>query len=194
MAPRDAEATKERILTAALAEFSEKGIAGARVDAIAARARVNKRMLYYYFGSKDELFQEILRRRLVERPLRPGLFPLAERQRGIEGEDDYIRLLMWEALQGPAAQPANAEPRRAFFGSLIDTAVAAQREGLLPDDLDPAQYVLSELLLVMGPFVLPQLTQLVTGFSVHDPEFLERRREFLDRLERRLRAPVTVRD
>ena len=67
MSTRDPEATKERILAAALHEFSAKGISGARVDAIASRAKVNKRMLYYYFGSKDELFREILRRRLAER-------------------------------------------------------------------------------------------------------------------------------
>ena len=67
MATRDPEATKRRILAAALREFSAKGISGARVDAIAARAKVNKRMLYYYFGSKEGLFREILRRRLHER-------------------------------------------------------------------------------------------------------------------------------
>ena len=67
MANRDPEATKARILAAALREFSAKGISGARVDAIAARAKVNKRMLYYYFESKEGLFREILRRRLHER-------------------------------------------------------------------------------------------------------------------------------
>jgi AcrR family transcriptional regulator len=194
MAPRDAEATREKILAAALAEFSEKGIAGARVDAIATRAQVNKRMLYYYFGSKDELFQEILQRRLVDRPIHVGFSSLGERQREIERDDDYVRLVMWEALQTPADEPANAESRRAFFESLIDTVVTLQRDGLLPDDLDPPQVVLSELLLVLGPFVLPQLTQLITGRSVHDPEFLETRRVFLTRLERHLRQPVAVRD
>ena len=54
------------ILAAAVREFSAKGISGARVDAIAARAKVNKRMLYYYFESKEGLFREILRRRLAE--------------------------------------------------------------------------------------------------------------------------------
>ena len=66
MANRDPEATKAKILAAAVREFSAKGISGARVDAIAARAGVNKRMLYYYFESKEGLFREILRRRLAE--------------------------------------------------------------------------------------------------------------------------------
>src|SRR4051812_47802938 len=61
VAVRDAEATEARILAAATKEFARKGISGARIDAIASRARTNKRMLYYYFGSKAELFREVLR-------------------------------------------------------------------------------------------------------------------------------------
>lgn len=57
---RDAEATKARILKAALAEFARHGLAGARVDTIAEKANANKRMLYHYFGSKEELFQVVL--------------------------------------------------------------------------------------------------------------------------------------
>lgn len=57
---RDAEATKARILKAALSEFSRNGLAGARVDVIAIKASANKRMLYHYFGSKEELFQTVL--------------------------------------------------------------------------------------------------------------------------------------
>ncbi|RWR09136.1 TetR/AcrR family transcriptional regulator [Paenirhodobacter populi] len=57
---RDAEATKARILKAALNEFARYGLAGARVDTIAEKAKANKRMLYHYFGSKEELFQIVL--------------------------------------------------------------------------------------------------------------------------------------
>ena len=59
-ARRDPAKTREGILAAALAEFSRHGLGGARVDRIAARARANKRMLYYYFGSKDDLFLAVL--------------------------------------------------------------------------------------------------------------------------------------
>jgi len=57
---RDAEDTKRRILQAAKHEFAKKGLAGARVDVISSRAKANKRMLYHYFGSKDDLFQTVL--------------------------------------------------------------------------------------------------------------------------------------
>jgi len=53
---RDPERTRARILEAATAEFAHHGLGGARVDRIARRAGANKRMLYYYFGSKDALF------------------------------------------------------------------------------------------------------------------------------------------
>src|SRR5260370_3476413 len=64
---RDLNRTREKILAAALAEFSARGFAGARVDAIARRARVNKRMLYYCFGAKQDLYREILRRKIADR-------------------------------------------------------------------------------------------------------------------------------
>ena len=62
VATRDPDRTRRRILAAALAEFADKGFAGARVDAIARRARGNKRMLYHYFGNKEALFQKALDR------------------------------------------------------------------------------------------------------------------------------------
>src|SRR3954462_520247 len=105
MATRDAAATQARIARAALKEFAAKGVAGARVDAIAARARTNKRMIYYYFGSKEGLFKEILRQRLAARQGRAaaeGLSSgerLAARQSPRPDLPDYIRLLMWEALE-----------------------------------------------------------------------------------------------
>ncbi len=57
---RDAERTQQAILRAAVAEFSDAGLGGARVERIAERAGVNKRLLYYYFGSKDDLFLAVL--------------------------------------------------------------------------------------------------------------------------------------
>jgi AcrR family transcriptional regulator len=57
---RDPEGTRARILDAATREFARLGLGGARVDRIAARAGVNKRMLYYYFGDKDALFLAVL--------------------------------------------------------------------------------------------------------------------------------------
>jgi AcrR family transcriptional regulator len=57
---RDPERSQERILRAATAEFARFGLGGARVDRIAAGAGANKRMLYYYFGNKEDLFLAVL--------------------------------------------------------------------------------------------------------------------------------------
>ncbi|CAG7640952.1 TetR family transcriptional regulator [Actinacidiphila bryophytorum] len=56
---RDAEATRRRLLDAATREFAAYGIAGSRVDRIAAEARSNKAQIYHYFGSKDGLFDAV---------------------------------------------------------------------------------------------------------------------------------------
>ncbi|PLZ01489.1 TetR family transcriptional regulator [Burkholderia sp. WAC0059] len=57
---RDPEGTRRRILLAAAEEFAGGGLFGARVDQIARRAETNERMLYYYFGSKEQLFTAVL--------------------------------------------------------------------------------------------------------------------------------------
>lgn len=57
---RDAQRTREDILNVARREFAERGYSGARVDDIADRTRTTKRMIYYYFGSKEQLFEAVL--------------------------------------------------------------------------------------------------------------------------------------
>ena len=57
---RDADRTRQEILAAATAEFAAHGFGGARIEAIAERAGVNKKLIYYYFEGKDELFLAVL--------------------------------------------------------------------------------------------------------------------------------------
>jgi AcrR family transcriptional regulator len=198
VANRDPEATKARILAAALREFAQKGIAGARVDAIAARARVNKRMLYYYFDSKEGLFREILRRRLVERSATVRALisdpdRLAKRATAVADDPQYTRLLLWEALELDPKHPVNEDLRREFYAEWVAAVEQEQRAGRLPADLDAAQLVLSEICLTMGPFLLPQVSQLVTGLPTDDPAFLTRREEFLRGFGATLRRPRRAR-
>ncbi len=54
------EKTRENILQAAIIEFVQQGLTGARVDAIAERTHTSKRMIYYYFNSKEQLYVEVL--------------------------------------------------------------------------------------------------------------------------------------
>ena len=87
---RDPDGNRGRILAAAMGEFARAGLGGARVDRIAARAGANKRMLYYYYGNKDDLFLAVLeesyrRIRNAERALRlADLQPRAAMRRLVE--------------------------------------------------------------------------------------------------------------
>lgn len=73
--PRNPDDTKRRILAAAKVEFARKGLGGARVDDIAARAKANKRMMYHYFGNKDDLFAHVVEDAYAE---------FREREEGLE--------------------------------------------------------------------------------------------------------------
>ena len=63
---RNAEATQKRILSAAKKEFSKNGLEGARIDLIADRAQANKRMIYNYFDSKENLFRKVVEAAYVD--------------------------------------------------------------------------------------------------------------------------------
>src|SRR4051794_22097023 len=175
---RNPDATRRRILTAALREFSAKGITGARVDVIAAKAKANKRMLYYYFGSKDGLFRAVLRQRLADRaPSQDGADRVAPDrlvriQRQLLESRDYVRLLMWEALERGNRPVENEAVRAENLKRWIGEVRVAQEGGQLPSDIDAEQIVLSELATAMFPIAFPQLTRMITGLSPSDPAFV----------------------
>ena len=87
---RDPESTSAAILAAAIQEFTERGYEGARVDNIASRAGVNKRMLYHYFGNKQALYVAVLEGTYTAiRTAEHGLH-LTDRD-PIEGMTDLVR-------------------------------------------------------------------------------------------------------
>lgn len=193
MATREHETAKDRLLAAAMREFSAKGIAGARVDAIAEKAATNKRMLYYYFGSKAGLFREILRRRLSQ-GLAAARRPhnLSAWQDYYLNNRDYVRLLMWEALETNARRPVvEEELRRDLYRRRVEEIAAEQAAGHISTDLDAAQLLVSEIAMAIFPAAFPQVTKLITGNLPSDPEFLERRREFFSGLARHLNHSVS---
>ena len=100
------------ILEVARQEFAEKGLAGARIDAIAAATRTSKRMIYYYFGSKEGLYLRVLeeayrRVRAHEATYQLADLPPEDALRRLVGgtfdhhhaNQDYIRLVMNENIQ-----------------------------------------------------------------------------------------------
>jgi AcrR family transcriptional regulator len=129
---RNAEATRERILDAALAEFSAYGIAGARVDRIAETAGCNKNLIYVYFTDKETLFSTVLMRHLMrvheEQPFTPDDLP------GYAGKlfdwamanPDLMRLLAWSTLERTANQ---TDERVATVREKIRKVAEAQAAG-----------------------------------------------------------------
>ena len=108
----DPARTMAEILKVATHEFADKGLAGARIDEIAAATRTSKRMIYYYFGSKDGLYLAVLeeayrRMRSIEADLHlDDLEPVQALRRLVEftydhhqGNEDFIRLVMSENIQ-----------------------------------------------------------------------------------------------
>ena len=108
----DPERTMAGILEVATVEFGEKGLAGARIDEIAAATRTSKRMIYYYFGSKEGLYLAVLeesyrRMRLTEGQLKlDDLEPERALRRLVaftfdhhQGNPAYIRLVMSENME-----------------------------------------------------------------------------------------------
>ena len=184
-AERNPQRTRERILSAALREFAANGVAGARVDAIARRAAINKRMLYHYFGDKEHLFREVLHRKIAERqasaeglsgdPVEslPFWFKLSCK------DADWVRLLEWEALQEADNQLIDGAGRRALAIQALGRIRQQQALGYLTGEFEPRHLLIAMRSLTMFPMAFPQLTRLITGQPVSDPRFQKKYAEFL---------------
>jgi AcrR family transcriptional regulator len=182
---RNPEHSRERILAAALKEFAAKGFAGARVDFIARRAAINKRMLYHYFGNKEHLFREVLRLKMAERQA------WAENLSGDPAEGlafwfeaackdtDWVRLFTWEALQGDAHKVIDEQNRRAATARGLECVRQRQARGQISAKFDARHVMLTMRSLTMFPAAFPQLTQLIMGRPVSDPQFQKSRTKFL---------------
>jgi AcrR family transcriptional regulator len=156
---RDPERTKARILAAATAEFARYGLGGARVDRIAARAGANKRMLYYYFRDKDNLFLAALEGRYAdiraaERALDlEHLEPRAALRRLVEftwqyflDHPEFLTLLNSENLhKGRHVRRSRRVPQ--MHSTLVETLRGilkrGERAGVFRAGVDPVQLYIS---------------------------------------------------
>lgn len=156
---RDPERTRARILEAATEEFSLRGLAGARVDAIAERAGANKRMLYHYFGNKEDLFLAVMEHtydhiRAQEEALHlDDLAPTQAMRRFVRftfryfvGNPHFIPLLNSENLH--RARHIRRSPRVKAINSPVIAALGrvlrrGRADGLFRAGVDPVQLYLS---------------------------------------------------
>lgn len=152
--PRDeGSETRENILEVATREFADKGLAGARIDEIAERTASSKRMIYYYFGSKDELYRAVLERayhriREQEQQARFEDLPPDQALRAVIGHNfdyhyehpEFVRLVMSENVHH-GEHIAEIEGLRGRNRSAIDQLAAilekGEEQGLFRAGIDP---------------------------------------------------------
>jgi len=189
---RDPVASRGRILAAAKAEFSRTGLAGARVDVIAERAGINKRMIYHYFGSKNDLYLTVLEEsygdlRAAERELDlEHLDPVAAITRLIEFTWGYyirnpelLRLINTENLHRAVHLKRSkriAEMHSPFVALIARLLQRGAEAGVFRDGLDPSQVYIS--IAALGYYYLNNRYTLsvIYGFDLGAGEALERRR------------------
>ena len=135
---RDADRTRSEILDVATEEFADKGYTGARVDEIAARTSTTKRMIYYYFGGKEQLYLAVLEHAYAV-------------IRDLESEVDVEHLDPVEALRRLAELTFDHHEAHPAFLRLVSIenihrAEHLTRSALLPRLADPALRVLGRIL------------------------------------------------
>jgi AcrR family transcriptional regulator len=181
---RDAERTRAEILDIATEEFAERGLAGARVDEIAARTRTTKRMIYYYFGSKRGLYVAVLEQayggiRALEQQLDVEHLDPARALRSLveltfdhhESHPAFVRLVSIENihhaehLRTSPLLPGLAAPAVDVLGDILARGRAA---GLFRDDVDAL-----DVHMVISAFCIFRTANRHTFAAVFDRDLLD---------------------
>jgi AcrR family transcriptional regulator len=189
----DAQKTRQRLLEAAAAEFSERGIAGARVDRIAAAAGCNKALIYSYFGSKEQLFDAVFDAHVAEvareTPIDASDLPayVGRLFDGFQTRPQVLRLATWYELEhGPEVPIPEAVARSNQHKA---SAIAkAQKDGLVSKHF-AADELLALLLALAKTWAFP-LSQ-CAGATPPSPAEVRRRRRAVVEAARLLVTPVS---
>ncbi|MFY7837072.1 MAG: TetR family transcriptional regulator [Novosphingobium sp.] len=190
---REAAETKDNILLVATREFADKGLAGARIDEIADKTASSKRMIYYYFGGKDELYRAVLERayeriRAQEQDAHFENLPPAEALRAIIGHNfdyhfenpDFVRLVMNENVHHGEhiAQIASMKQRnRTVIESLGAILEKGAKAGAFRNGIDPVD--LHSMISALSFYSVSNRHTFLHNFGVDfaDPVVRARRRE-----------------
>ncbi|TCS64757.1 TetR/AcrR family transcriptional regulator [Varunaivibrio sulfuroxidans] len=161
---RDAGATRRRILDAARVEFSNFGLAGARINRIAAASGANKERIYANFGSKEGLFDAVMSDTLAahaETVGQWGASPEALIDRlgqAHEQAPDLLRLMLWEALQFGGGPVPDEERRRQHYRRKAERLKTFFG---IEDSAKSAAAMLTLIGLAAWPSTLPQLANML---------------------------------
>ncbi|MFD7872869.1 TetR family transcriptional regulator [Streptomyces sp. NPDC059766] len=192
--PRDSAATKTRLLDAAFTEFAAYGIAGARVDRIAEAAGANKRLIYVYFGNKEQLFDEVLTRAVTA-----GIDAVPFDVEDLPGyaaaifdhlvaRPDLMRLRLWKLLERPSAGGTEADA----FPHKVAEVAAAQHRGDLTRDMEPADLLTMVLASAQAWFWAYEGATAQEGPHAWPQQLLARHRTAVVEAARRLIEPRTA--
>ena len=190
---RDADATRADILAVAIEEFSAKGLAGARVDEIAERIHTVKRMIYYYFGSKEGLYRAVLEHaydhiRTIESDLDLDSLDPDEALRHLvkvtfdyhNKHPEFVRLVMNENIHLGAhiADLPNIKERNrtviATLRKLIDRGV---KSGDFRADIDPIELHMTISALAFYNVSNRHTFSIIFGRDMTSPKAVSSRRE-----------------
>ncbi|EPD56895.1 MULTISPECIES: TetR/AcrR family transcriptional regulator [Streptomyces] len=159
--------TRAKLLEAAEAEFSEHGLAGARVDRIAERSGVNKQRIYAYFGNKEALFAAVMAKVYAHMSEAVPIPTTEEGLRSYVGEvfdyhrqSDLVRLLAWEGLHYRDRPIPDEKEREAYY--VHKTAALSLALGI-DDPTSAARALIALIGVASWPFIVPQQRRLMLG-------------------------------
>jgi TetR/AcrR family transcriptional regulator len=190
---RQPEASRSAILAAALAEFAEQGLAGARMDAIASAAGVNKALLYYYFQSKDALYGAVLdefflrlRGRIAEaldsdRPAGEKILRYARAHFDSVAESPYYaRLFQGEMMSaGRSGSPHLSRIVREYISPIAQSVMGVLREGTRSGvfrAVDPSQFAPTVAASIVHYFAVSPVLRHLRGEDPYTPQAIAKRR------------------
>jgi TetR/AcrR family transcriptional regulator len=189
------EESRAAILKAAVAEFADHGIAGARTDAIARAAHVNKALLYYYFKDKDALYEAVLDH--VFSGLRARVMPVLEsklppRRKMLEylgAYFDYIaanprfpRVVQGEWMRSGAGSARMQRVAREYFRPIFGKVADLLRDGIAAGEfraVNPMDFVSSVVGVIIFYFSAAPLMKTLTKGDPLSVERIRERRAFV---------------
>lgn len=203
--------SRAAILKAAIQEFSQEGIAGARTDAIARSAKVNKALLYYYFKDKDALYGAVLDhvfsglKKAVERQLDRDLPPRKKLLAYVGAHYDYVASnprfprvvqanLMWA---GSKAREQFQRVAQLYLAPMLTKIAHLLQEGVAAGEfrpVDPFHFIASMVSTIVSYFTQAPMMSLVNGIDALSPENVAAHREaVLDFIAAALFTPKAAR-
>jgi len=195
MSIKKSEQTKLKILKAAEMEFSRLGIHGARVDHISEQAGVNKRMLYEYFGNKEQLYKTVLLNLYKKLSQYEGEISNLEMDcekaiktivskyfKFLSKNPNFVSMIMWENLNNGEylKQITNSSRIKDNMIQLIHkTVIKGKEQGIFKADADEMQVALSLITFIFSYFSNRHTLSIVLNFDMGEKENIKKRENYV---------------